>query len=1268
LDLSFNRITRFSPAGEWPRVDRNLSFVDHCGVPMDEVVEAGGAGGDGSDAWGGNMVDNRESGEKMLRWGDSLKTLHLHGNFISVLPWDLWVLTSVTELSYEPSVILVPTQEVVIRGWGMMRCYMRHWDDALRRRALDLSYFKFVHIPTEVFLFDKMTRLDVSHNRISGTLDPAIAVLTNLTDLNIAHNMLVDFHPRILELTSLCDGWDLTQPLETDEHGHGGIRWQGNRWRSPPMPVMLKGTRYIFSYIHRLMSAYSSAQLDMEGLNLRHMPYEALKLTNLTRLSLAGNYLIVVPPVITVLCNIKDLNVDRNRLSIVHPEMVRLLPHHWPACLSVCLPACLICAWHSLVRLFAQAKMRKLQRLSLKDNRLQVLPHELCSIPSLENLMCSGNPMGGPPEGQKVRLEELLDGHAGANPPLWMQEILSSGVAPECSIVYLKVWLTCRGSKSLDIEPSLVLDLRALCLDALPQEVWDLHWAAQMQKRDVATCITRLLLDDNPLSQLPLNVHGWQFVETITCNNCLLRDIPRTLGQWEHLPCLRVLEAADNGLRTFPAFDGGWTSLERLDLDRNDFVALPPNFGYLTNLTVLTLRHNKIELLPCSLWRMKALRVFFIQNNNLTRLPPEIGALAAIFPPINSIEGREHIKRGGPELEFVARPPGSPMLAMPEDKIGRSMWRSSMRGLETDGESTYGSLEDFRFEDNNFFWSPPPEVQAQGKRAMYRYLRAFYDCRFTRGADLHDMGLLRMPPEVMEVAWSLQSLWLSFNELETLPVCIEELTGLKTLHVNHNRITRLPPTVGLCLLELTDLDISHNQMVRLPLEFANLKKLQNFELRNNPWEMIPQEMVGRGTVTIIYFLQNLKDSIHGTLDMMGMGLTTNGLTYVKRGIPDPDLVEIAYFDDNVIRTLPKSFHVLTNLTVLKLDRNQLQKIPEWIPVYRKLINLSVSKNQLHEIEPGIGECLDLEKINLDGNFIQYIPPTVAVLTKVAMLRLENNKLLVVNQCVAYMMSLQRLWLSLNELTMLPPELCYLTNLYDLRLDGNALKSPPSEILTQGTVGCLSYLNQLQIAKDIDELDLTHMMLLHLPFEVTYLTNITKLDLDNNRLKTLWPLVPSPAPTLRDKAVIVGGGYWAYRGGRTPVWEEPEDPLKLVGPNDGQPTPGIKTYPVHLLGNLVNLQTLSVRHNLLTDLPGKCFPRFQTSLRELRLDDNKLTVLPFQMHMLDVLESFSMVGNDIKNPPLNYDKEGFPTLRRYWKRIEACEKTVPLNPKQLLTPT
>ena len=84
-----------------------------------------------------------------------------------------------------------------------------------------------------------MTHLDISHNRLAGTLDPALAFLTNLTVLDISQNRLVDFHPRHIGLTSLCDGWDLTQPLDDgdDSIGHGGIRWQGNRWRSPPFPV-----------------------------------------------------------------------------------------------------------------------------------------------------------------------------------------------------------------------------------------------------------------------------------------------------------------------------------------------------------------------------------------------------------------------------------------------------------------------------------------------------------------------------------------------------------------------------------------------------------------------------------------------------------------------------------------------------------------------------------------------------------------------------------------------------------------------------------------------------------------------------------------------------------------------------------------------------------------------------------------------------------------------------------------------------------------------
>jgi hypothetical protein len=33
-------------------------------------------------------------------------------------------------------------------------------------------------------------------------------------------------------------------------------------------------------------------------------------------------------------------------------------------------------------------------------------------------------------------------------------------------------------------------------------------------------------------------------------------------------------------------------------------------------------------------------------------------------------------------------------------------------------------------------------------------------------------------------------------------------------------------------------------MTRLPLEIANLESLERFELRGNPWETIPEEMIG----------------------------------------------------------------------------------------------------------------------------------------------------------------------------------------------------------------------------------------------------------------------------------------------------------------------------------------------------------------------------------------------------------------------------------------
>jgi hypothetical protein len=144
LDLSHNRITTFPPAGAWPLAPAAAAAAAAAADPRDgpgpgpdepgpgeegEGWVGGGAVGGGGRrllplagllerGWGGSAAEGvmdlgvRGVGPPPLWWW-GLECLRLHGNRgLGVLPFDLHVLTAVTEMSYEPAEILIPTQEV----------------------------------------------------------------------------------------------------------------------------------------------------------------------------------------------------------------------------------------------------------------------------------------------------------------------------------------------------------------------------------------------------------------------------------------------------------------------------------------------------------------------------------------------------------------------------------------------------------------------------------------------------------------------------------------------------------------------------------------------------------------------------------------------------------------------------------------------------------------------------------------------------------------------------------------------------------------------------------------------------------------------------------------------------------------------------------------------------------------------------------------------------------------------------------------------------
>lgn len=63
--------------------------------------------------------------------------------------------------------------------------------------------------------------------------------------------------------------------------------------------------------------------------------------------------------------------------------------------------------------------------------------------------------------------------------------------------------------------------------------------------------------------------------------------------------------------------------------------------------------------------------------------------------------------------------------------------------------------------------------------------------------DLSGQGLLNLSPKLFRYDF-LESLYLNYNKLTSIPKQIKELRGLRVLDLSHNRITEVPPELGLC--------------------------------------------------------------------------------------------------------------------------------------------------------------------------------------------------------------------------------------------------------------------------------------------------------------------------------------------------------------------------------------------------------------------------------------------------------------------------------------
>lgn len=175
-----------------------------------------------------------------------------------------------------------------------------------------------------------------------------------------------------------------------------------------------------------------------------------------------------------------------------------------------------------------------------------------------------------------------------------------------------------------------------------------------------------------------------------------------------------------------------------------------------------------------------------------------------------------------------------------------------------------------------------------------------------RVLDLGNNNLQEIPLEIGNLT-NLQKLRLSVNNLSDNGLNWEGLVSLKfltTLALNYNRLTHVPPGIGM-LTCLKQLNLAHNNLVHLPEEIGHLRQLEILRMNNNCLRTLPSTV----------------GDCHSLLE--------------------------ADFSSNLLGELPNTLGNLTNIKVLQLANNGLKSFPpEVLKGCSQLFTLHLHGNEI----------------------------------------------------------------------------------------------------------------------------------------------------------------------------------------------------------------------------------------------------------------------------------------------------------------------------------
>lgn len=275
-------------------------------------------------------------------------------------------------------------------------------------------------------------------------------------------------------------------------------------------------------------------------------------------------------------------------------------------------------------------------------------------------------------------------------------------------------------------------------------------------------------------------------------------------------------------------------------------------------------------------------------------------------------------------------------------------------------------------------------------------------------------------------------------------------------------------------------------------------------------------------------------------------------------------------DDNLLRYLPASMSIMTEVTTASFDMNRFSTVPPELRTFQ-LVVLNLQRNLITDVSEWVGDIPTLKILNLGCNRIRHFP--VGGFPSLEWINLEQNRIRHAgnnNQCCYP--KLNTINLSSNPLVELPRE-CVASVVIGKRCSHISLVPLPAAVDIIFSSSSLRNIDCVVESHSLRSLKLDNNELVQLPEDLKTLKHLEELDVSSNWLRTL---------------------------------------------------------PSKIGHDLVSLRSLKMSFNSLTVLPQSiCALKH---LEVLLVDQNQLTSLPSKLGDLKALKILSVEQNNLRHLP------------------------------------